>query len=143
MTADAETETSPPDSLAALLAEVMTRRGYSSLLELSSHTSIPYSTLWAWQRGTRNQKRPPSVQVLRTFAADFSMPEAVVFRAAGRSYADPGALDGLALEMLELLKSLASDDQARLVRIVAIYAGMSADQRKLAEGVLRALQNPA
>lgn len=128
-----------PDSLSKLIADVIDRRGYSSLSEMARHTDIPYPTLWAWEKGTRNQKRPPTVQVLRMFATDFGVPESVVFRAAGRAYSDPGALDSESLTLLELFKSLPSGDQARLVRVVDLFRQMTPDQRAIAESVLRGI----
>jgi len=131
-----------PVSLSELIDEVITRRSYPSLLQMSAHTTIPYSTLYSWAQGTRNQKRPPSVQVLRKFAADFGMPESMVFRAAGRTYADPGALDSRSFELLDRFKSLPEADQVRLVRIVASFQSMAPEQRILAERLVRSIENP-
>jgi transcriptional regulator with XRE-family HTH domain len=129
----------PPGTLSALLDQLIDRNSYNSLRELSRHTSIPYQTLWSWQKGTRNLKRPPTVETIRKFAADFGLPEATVFRAAGRAYTDPGALDANSLALLELYKSLPDDDQARVVRIVAMVAALSPDKRSIAEGVIRGI----
>jgi hypothetical protein len=129
----------PLDSLSALLDHVIDRNGYGSLHELASHTTIPYKTLYAIHKGTRNRKRPPTVEWIQTFARDFGMPEATVFRAAGRAYSDPGSLDSLSLELLELFKALPHDDQQRAIRIVAMLLAISPDKRPFAEGVIRGI----
>jgi hypothetical protein len=128
-----------PNSLVELLNEIIARRGYRNLTELSRHTTVPYKTLWAWSKGSRNTKRPPSVIVLRKFAEDMSLPESVVFRAAGRTYTDPGALDEESLELVDRFKTLPPDDQARLMRIVALFRAMTPAQRVIAEGVVRGI----
>lgn len=128
-----------PSNLSDLIHEVMNRRSYRNLSEMARATKIPYQTLWAWERGTRNQKRPPTVDTLRKFARDFGMPESVVFRAAGRAYSDPGALDGKALELLDGFKSLPDADQGRLLRIVSMYRSMTAAQRVIVEQMLRGI----
>src|ERR1700758_3860103 len=90
-----------PRSLAELLDDIIGRRGFRNLTDLSRHTTIPYKTLWAWSKGSRNTKRPPAVPVLRKFAEDMGLPESVVFRAAGRTYTDPGALDEESQELVD------------------------------------------
>jgi hypothetical protein len=129
----------PPGTLAALLDHVIDRNGYNSLREMSRHTAIPYQTLWSWQKGTRNRKRPPTVDVIRAFAADFGVPEATVFRAAGRAYSDPGSLDTSSLELLELYKALPPRDQERVLRIVAMVGALSPDKRSVVEGAIRGI----
>ena len=130
-----------PNSLAELLRQIMDRRGYRKLTEVAEQTTVPYKTLWSWHNGSRNAKRPPSVTVLRKFAEDMSLPESVVFRAAGRTYTDPGVLDEESLELVDRFKTLPPDDQARLMRIVALFRAMTPAQRVIAEGVVRGIMS--
>jgi hypothetical protein len=66
-------------------------------------------------------------------------PEAIVLRAMGRTYNDPGALDDATLELVKQFKSLPGDAQKRLIRMIAIYSGMSEGQRAVAESVVRGI----
>lgn len=132
-------ERPPPTNFAELFDLIMDRNGYENLHRLADHTSIPYKTLWSWKDGTRSAVRSPAASVLRKFAADMGMPEALVFKAAGRSYTDPGALDDGALQLVSEYKGLPEKEQKRLLRIVAAFTAMTASRRPIAEAVVRAV----
>jgi transcriptional regulator with XRE-family HTH domain len=110
--------TTPPGTLRDLIHWLMDDRGYASLQALARQTSIPYSTIWAWQDGTRAAEFPPSEKVLRTLAADFGLPERVVFRAAGRAVPEPGEPDADTQRIVHLYSALSAVDRA-LVTAVA------------------------
>ncbi len=134
---------SEPENLGDLVQLVLDRDGYHSLRAMAGDTSIPYQTIYAWSRGTRNNVRPPTEAILRTFASDFRLPEATVFRAAGRSYNGPQTkVDAEGQKLLELYGMLPKRDRERLIRIVAIISAMSHNQRVTAENVLRAISLP-
>jgi transcriptional regulator with XRE-family HTH domain len=122
--------TREPASLAELLQYVMDERGYTSLKELSRHTEVPYQTLYAWLRATRNVKRPPAVSVLQQFAADLHLSEALVFRAAGRAFPEPGALDGAELQVLHLYQELDDADRRVAEQMLRSLAERAAGQRR-------------
>jgi hypothetical protein len=130
-------ERPPPESAAELFKYIMDRNGYRHLHELSNHTSIPYKTLWSWQDGSRSAKRPPSVTVLRNFAKEMGTPEAIVFRAMGRAYNEPGALDDESIDLINQFKLLPEGDARRLLRIVILYREMTPEQRAITESVVR------
>ena len=121
---------SGPGTLGELIAQVMDQRGYRNLRELSRHTpSVPYQTLWAWKEGSRNLHRPPAAKVLQGFAADLNLPEAVVFRAAGRAYPQAGDLDGADLQVLHLYHELAPGDRAIAESLLRQLADRARDQQ--------------
>ena len=132
-------ERPPPTSMAGLFDEIMYRNGYANLHQLAEHTTISYKTLWSWRDGSRSAKRPPSPVVLRRFASEMRVPEAMVFRAAGRAYTDPGPLDEEALELVNHYKALPPVDQKRLLRVTAIFSGMTGEQRSITESVVRGI----
>jgi transcriptional regulator with XRE-family HTH domain len=122
-----------------LFQYIMDSNGYSNLHQLAEATSFPYQTLWSWQNGSRSAKRPPAAAVLRRFAGELNVPESIVFRAAGRAYSDPGALDEQALELVNLHKALPPADQRRLISIVATFGRLQEHERVIAEAVVRAI----
>jgi transcriptional regulator with XRE-family HTH domain len=133
-----------PTSLSRLLHEIMDRRGYKTLTELSRHTEVPYQTLWTWERNTRALKQPPTERVLKKLAADFGMPESVVYHAAGRTWAGAGSadLDPMSLEIAEIARGLDGEARARFARIAALYKNMTPSNQAVAESVLRGVAEP-
>jgi len=107
-----------PQSLGELINMVIDRHGYRSLADMQRQTSIPYQTLWAWQQGLRSVKRPPSPVVLKIFAADYGLPEAMVFRAAGRKYDETGGIDAESQELLHLWQQLTDQDRRTVDRLI-------------------------
>lgn len=105
-----EPEPQAPDSLEGLLKWVMDKRGYANLRQLSRATEVPYQTLYTWLTKSRNHVRPPKDTLLRQFASDLSLSEALVFHAAGRTYgpADSSEED---LQVLHLWHELSPEDR--------------------------------
>jgi hypothetical protein len=130
-----------PSSLAELVTHVMDREEYPSLSEMARHTTIKYKTLWTWKQDMRKQIRPPTEQTLRTFAADFRLPEAVVFRAAGRSWSDPAELDGESLELVHAFKAIPAKARPGALAILRAYSGMDSRQRVIAERTIKAIRS--
>jgi transcriptional regulator with XRE-family HTH domain len=118
-----------PATLGELLERLIDQRGYKTLAELARHTTIPYPTLWAWQQRTRNLQRPPAIKVLKKFADDLNVPEATVFRAAGRAVPQHGQLADDELELLHLYQELGTTDKAFAGQMLRSLAERVRDQK--------------
>ena len=129
-TADKDPTAPPePTTLGELLQHVMDQRGWENLKQLSRHTQVPYQTLYAWLKATRNMRRPPAVPVLQQLAKDLDLSEAMVFRAAGRAYDQPDELDAAELQVLHLYQELDPADKAIAETMLRSLAERARDPR--------------
>jgi transcriptional regulator with XRE-family HTH domain len=108
------------EDLAQLLARLKAEYDVNET-EIAARIGTAVSTVNSWANRTRGGKRGPNIEKLRALAREFpKFTEAEVFSAAGRQSPGPLSPDGEE-------------------RILALYRGLTEEQRRMKEVEMRAL----